>query len=321
VSEAFTWLNLVQNVGLMLIAASLWVQLGSSDADVFPRWGACMWTMGTWMFFPLFSGIGTFPSVRRVLEKELRVGCYSLLSFYVARTLLLLPLDLVWPTAWTTGVFWITNLRPDFWVWIQTVLLVYLSFSAFQGIGLAISASGMPPARSGTTAILLITYFFAWSGFFVSLDRVPGWISWASNVNPFRFSVELMMQIIMHGDVEFSCSGLPSAGDSSKVGEGCIVGSDGSWSLSGSAALERHSITTDPWLCALVILAVLLGSRVLAFVLLWMDLRTAIRGASGARTTVPAASVEASTKLQAQTPVEEVGPGEAEQHPEPAVGV
>lgn len=280
VSEAFTVLNLIQNLGLMFIAALLWLRLDFNESDVFPRWGACMWTVGTWMFFPLFGGIGTFPSVRRVLEKELRVGCYSLLSFYVARTIVLLPIELVWPTVWVTGVYWITNLNPDFWVYLQVLLLIYTTFSAFTGVGLVISASGMPPARSGTMAILLITFFFAWSGFFVSLDRVSV-LSHAADVNPFRFSVELMMQIVMQGDVEFLCGTAASAGDVSKLGQGCAQAVDGTWVLSGAAALERHGMTTDPWLCVAVILAVLVASRLLAFGLLWSDLRTAINGAKG----------------------------------------
>jgi len=281
VSEAFTVLSLIQNLGLMLIAALLWLRLGFTESDVFPRWGACMWTVGTWMFFPLFGGIGTFPSVRRVLEKELRVGCYSLLSFYVARTMVLIPIELIWPTLWVTGVYWITNLNPDFLVFLQVLLLVYMSFSAFTGVGLAISASGMPPARSGTIAILLITFFFAWSGFFVSLEHLPRVLSLAADVNPFRFSVELMMQVILQGDIEFVCGTAASAGDVSKMGQGCAQAVDGAWVLSGAAALERHGMTTDPWVCVAVILAVLVVSRLLAFGLLWLDLRTAINGAKG----------------------------------------
>jgi len=281
VSEAFTVLNLIQNVGLMFIAALLWWRLSFTESDVFPRWGACMWTVGTWMFFPLFGGIGTFPSVKRVLEKELRVGCYSLPSFYVARTVLLLPIELIWPTVWVTGVFWITNMSTEFWVYLQVLALVYMSYSAFAGVGLAISASGMPPARSGTMAILLITFFFAWSGFFVDLDRVPRVMALAAEVNPFRFSVELMMQIIMQGDVEFVCGTAASAGDVSKLGKGCALAADGTWVLSGAAALERHGMTTDPWLCVAIVLAVVVMSRLLAFGLLWLDLRTAINGAKG----------------------------------------
>lgn len=305
VDQVFTRLNLFQQICLIIIPSLLWLQLGFAEADVFPRWGAAMWTIGTWMFFPLMAGIGTFSSVKAILEKELRVGCYSLLSFYLARTLLLLPLDLAFPTMWTTGVFWLTNLRPDFWIYVEVVLLVQLCFTTYQGIGLAISASGMTPARCMVTAELLITYLFAWSGFFMSSDRIPSWVSWGSDVNPFRFSVELMMQVLMQGDVAFDC-GLPgSSGDQSKASVGCMPIAGGAQVLTGRAALERNGMTTPPWVCLAIIVMVLVGARVLAYGLLWRDLRTAIVGADevaqagvsqlGHRATIEAPSASART--------------------------
>jgi len=280
IGEVFTKLNLVQNIGLMAIAGLLWVRLPFTEADVFPRWGACLWTVGTWMFFPLMAGIATFPAVKRVLEKELRVGCYSLSSFYIARTLLLLPVEFAWPTLWTTGVYWIIDLRPDLVAFLETLLLVYFSYTTFEGVGLAISASGLPPGQSSTMAILLITFFFAWTGFFVSLERVPGWIRWCADFNPFRYSVELLMQIVMQGDIEFTCDNVVSAGVVSETGEGCAQTANGTWTLSGAAALKRQGMTSDPWLCIGVIFLVLVIARVLAFALLWKDLRTAINGAN-----------------------------------------
>lgn len=211
------------------------------------------------------------------------MGCYSLLSFYVARTLLLLPLDLAFPTMWTTGFFWITNLRPDVWVYVQVLLLVYVSFSTYQGIGLAISASGMPPLRSGTLSILLITYFFAWSGFFMAFEHVPAWLVWASEINPFKASVDLMMHIIMQGDLVFDCGTWTGPGDGSKMGVGCVESSGGASVLSGRDALVRHGITSNPWHCVMIVSALLIGCRLLAFVVLWWDLRTAITGAKEAQ--------------------------------------
>lgn len=280
VENVFTRLNFLQQIGLCVIPALLWFRLDFAETDVFPRYGASMWTMGSWMFFPLMESTQTFNSVKKVLEKELSVGCYSLISFYVARTLLLLPLDLVFPTMWTTGLFWLTNLRPDSGVYVQVVLLVYLCFTTFQGIGLAISASGMSQERSAVTSMLLITYLFAWSGFFMSFERLPDWMVWVSDVNPFRYSVELMMQILMQGDVVFDCSqAADGAGDISLMGEGCVHAPGGAWVLSGRAALERHEITSNPWFSLVVIFAVAVVARVLAFWLLWRDLRTAILGA------------------------------------------
>ncbi|CAE8591395.1 unnamed protein product [Polarella glacialis] len=279
--ELFTTLSLVQNIGLMLIAALLWVQLQFSEEDVRSRWGTCLWTAGTWMFFPIFGGMNMFPPFRRVLEKELGVGCYSLGAFYTARTILLLPLELAWPTLWITGVFWIANLNPDFSIFIQFILVVYLSYCVFHGLGIAISASGMPPGRSNTFALLLITYFFAWSGFFVDMSRVPEWISWVRHLNAFGYAVQLLMHTIIPASLEFDCE-VSSAAGIQQVSEGCKLkegSAGGSYVLAGDEALSRIGITAEPWLCIAFLFGCLFFFRVLAFLLLRWDLRSATIGA------------------------------------------
>merc|ERR1712150_79230 len=102
-----------------------------------------------------------------------------------------------------------------------------------------------------------------------SFERVPMWLRWASDINPFKFSVDLMMIIIMQGNVVFECDKAATSGDGSKAGEGCVETSSGTSLLSGRNALTRHGITSDPWHCVLVISAVLVIFRLVAFGLLW----------------------------------------------------
>eukprot|EP00928_Gymnodinium_smaydae_P002677 TRINITY_DN10961_c0_g1_i1.p1 TRINITY_DN10961_c0_g1~~TRINITY_DN10961_c0_g1_i1.p1 ORF type:complete len:631 (-),score=87.62 TRINITY_DN10961_c0_g1_i1:337-2229(-) len=233
--DIYTLLGWIQNIGLILISAMLWMRLDFSEANIFPRFARCVWTVGTWMFFPLFGSTMLFQSVRSVLTKELKLGCYSLEVFYIARTILLLPFEFVYPTVWTTGVYWLTNANPDITAYLQVMLLVYITYVLFQGVGLAISAAGMPPARSGTMSILIITYYFAWNNFFMDLRLVPSWISWVRHLNTFSYNLELMMNMIFSDSVEFSCgkssvdcvaSASGVSGDSlrSTEGEGCHHG-------------------------------------------------------------------------------------------------
>merc|ERR1719487_2481854 len=102
------------------------------------------------MFLPIFGGTGTFAAEGDMVRKELKAGNYALRSYYLARTLMLIPLDLVWPTLWVTGVFWMTNLNPSFTVYLLTLTQVWLAFAAFQSVGLMIAASGMPPGSAST---------------------------------------------------------------------------------------------------------------------------------------------------------------------------
>jgi len=289
--QVFTKVSTMQNIGLMLVAALLWVQLALTEQEVVSRWGLCLWMLGTWMFFPLFGSIGTFAANRNVLEKELGMGCYSLMAFYISRTILLIPIELAWPAVWTTGVFWISNANPDPLAFVCALALVFLSFCVFQGIGLAISASAMPPSYASTVSMIMITFFFGWSGFFADMSHLPAWLGWLPQLNAFKYGVELMVRILLPDDMSLPCAAAEEAAAAAAMPEGCLLLEDGSWALSGGAARKRHKITADPLVSILVLIGTLLVFRCLAFLLLRRDLHAVVHGAGSAQS-LPASSGE-----------------------------
>lgn len=227
--------------------------------------------MGTWMFFPIFGNIGIFTADRQILEKELKVGCYSLKAFYMARTIFLLPLNCIWPFIWVTGVFWITNANPSFIVYVQVLLIVFLNYSVFEGVGQLISASGMNMAHASTLAMLLVTYWFAYSGFFIEIFRLHIWIRWVADLNTFRYSVHLMMHTILTDDVQFSCSERATINPTSKN----FCESGATW-MPSSEAKRIYGIDTSPALCLCVLFISVFVIRLSGFALLRYSLRNVL---------------------------------------------
>jgi hypothetical protein len=248
--------------------------------------------MGTWLFFPIFGGMTLFLADRPMVSKELKVGCYLLSAYYVARTLLTLPLEFVWPTLWITCFFWATRLSPYPIAYVLMMLLCYLNYVVFQSVGLLMSASNMPLSRANTVNLLLITYLFAWSGLMMDMRRVPGWLHWASDGNIFAASIRVAFRIVTEG-VDYTCS---SSGSGSP--EGCNDGV-----LTGSEAREWLGVGGSPLVYVLGLVLLLLICRLLSFALLRYSLRDAIDGARGACPQQQAQGLESVGK----GPVEEAG--------------
>jgi len=205
---------------------------------------------------------------RPMVSKELKVGCYPLSAYYIARTLLTLPLEFVWPTIWVTCFFWATRLSQSPVAYILVLLLVYLNYMVFQGVGLMMSASNMPLSRANTLSLLLITYLFAWSGLMMDMRQVPSWLHWAGEGNVFALSISLMFRIITE-DVEYTCR---SNGSGSPAG--CNDGV-----LTGAEAREWLGVDRGPLSCVTGLMLLLVLCRFLSFALLRYSLRDAIDGA------------------------------------------
>lgn len=145
-----------------------------------------MWFVGTWMFFPVINSMMVFSADRVVVRKELYVGAYRLSAYYIARVTTILPFEFFKAWVFNTIVYCIT--LPGDASFAQYALLcsaIWLSMTSFYAVGLTISA-GVPERHVMTVSIILITFFFGYSGFFVPFDQVPIWLRWVEHGNLFN---------------------------------------------------------------------------------------------------------------------------------------
>jgi len=182
-----------------------------------------------------------------------------------------------------------TNLNPAFLVYATVICLVILDYSCFQAIGLVIAASNMPMHRAATLSILLITYFFGWSGLLMDMHRLPVWISWAGDLNVFRSAVNLMFRLVT-GNLEHSCGEPYSGGDVANASLGCEDGV-----ISPAEARLRMGILREPLIDLALMGGALVLCRLFAYILLRRSLTVAIDGV-GSKSALPESSPAPTSK-------------------------
>ncbi|WCJ43407.1 ABC-2 type transporter family protein [Euphorbia peplus] len=146
-----------------------------------------------WCFFPLFTAIFTFPQEREMLGKERAVGMYRLTAYFAARNVSDLPLDLLMPTLFLPIVYFMAALKMSFQAFSLTMLTVFLSTIASQGLGLTIGAAFMDVKKAATFASIILMTFMLSSGFF--LQKVPWFMSWMRYVSVNYYTYRLMVKI------------------------------------------------------------------------------------------------------------------------------
>eukprot|EP00262_Sarcandra_glabra_P001467 TRINITY_DN11583_c0_g2_i1.p1 TRINITY_DN11583_c0_g2~~TRINITY_DN11583_c0_g2_i1.p1 ORF type:complete len:234 (+),score=25.26 TRINITY_DN11583_c0_g2_i1:620-1321(+) len=146
-----------------------------------------------WGFFPVFTAIFTFPQERAMLNKERAVGMYRLSAYFMARTTSDLPLDFFLPIIFLFVVYFMASLRLSFVPFFLSMLIVFLSIVAAQGLGLAIGASLMDVKKATTLASVTIMTFMLVGGFFVK--RVPIFISWIRYVSFNYHTYRLLLKV------------------------------------------------------------------------------------------------------------------------------
>ncbi|THU73650.1 hypothetical protein C4D60_Mb04t25090 [Musa balbisiana] len=192
--DYLSWMRITQVLAIAVILGLLWwhsnitTQTGQEDQA-----GLLFFISVFWGFFPVFTAIFTFPQERAMLNKERAVDMYRLSAYFIARTTSDLPLDLLLPIIFLLIVYFMAGLRLSIEHFFLSMLVVFLSIVAAQGLGLAIGASFMNIKQATTLASVTVMTFMLAGGFFVK--RVPAFISWLRFISFNYHSYRLLLKV------------------------------------------------------------------------------------------------------------------------------
>jgi hypothetical protein len=131
--EYLSYLRFIQCFFISVIVGCLWFRSKrNTEAQVADQMGLIFFFAIFWGMFPLFTAIFTFPQERAMLNKERASDLYRLSSYFMARTLGDLPLDLVMPTIFVLIVYFMTNLKLTAAAFFLTLLTVFLNVVTSQ---------------------------------------------------------------------------------------------------------------------------------------------------------------------------------------------
>lgn len=179
-----------------------------------------------WGFYPLYNAVFTFPQERRMLLKEKSSGMYHLSSYFVARTVGDLPLELALPTAFTFIIYWMGGLKPDPVTFILSLLIVLYAVLVSQSLGLAFGAILMDVKQATTLASVTTMVFLIAGGYYV--QQIPPFIEWLKYLSYSYYCFKLLLGVQYNGDDFYECS----KGEFCRVGDFPAVkavGLDGLW--------------------------------------------------------------------------------------------
>nr|GMD94159.1 ABC transporter G family member 22-like isoform X1 [Ipomoea batatas] len=168
--EYFSTLRITQVIITALIAGLLWWPSDDQSPNrVADQAGLLFFISVFWAYFPLFTAIFTFPQERAMLVKERSVNMYKLSAYLVARSISDIPLDLFLPVIFLTIVYFMVRLKMTFLAFSLTLLTVFLSIIAAQGLGLAIGAAFMDAKKATTFASIVTMANMLSGGFFIQV--------------------------------------------------------------------------------------------------------------------------------------------------------
>ncbi|XP_073055495.1 ABC transporter G family member 14-like [Primulina eburnea] len=199
--ESFNRLRIFQVISMAILGGLLWWQTPSSHID--DRIAMLFFFSVFWGFYPLYNAVFTFPQERTMLIKERSSGMYRLSSYFLARTVGDLPLELALPTAFTLIFYWMGGLKPDPATFILSLLVVLLSVLVSQSLGLAFGAILMDVKQAATLASVTTLVFLIAGGYYVR--QIPPFIVWLKYLSYSYYCYKLLLGVQYNEDDLYEC--------------------------------------------------------------------------------------------------------------------
>ncbi|KAK6782813.1 hypothetical protein RDI58_020609 [Solanum bulbocastanum] len=200
--ETFNKLRIFQVVSVAFLAGLLWWHTPTSHIE--DRIAMVFFFAVFWGFYPLYNAVFTFPQERRMLIKERSSGMYRLSSYFLAKTVGDLPLELALPTAFTFILYWMGGLKANPATFILSLLVVLYSVLVSQSLGLAYGAMLMDVKQATTLASVTTLVFLIAGGYYI--QQIPPFIVWLKYLSYSYYCYKLLLGVQYNDNDYYECS-------------------------------------------------------------------------------------------------------------------
>lgn len=128
-----------------------------------------------------------------MLIKERSSGMYRLSSYYFARIVGDLPMELVLPTVSVATTYWMSGLKPSPITFAFTLLIILFNVLVSQGLGLALGAIIMDVKQATTLASVTMLIFLLAGGYYI--QHIPSFIAWIKYISFSHYCYKLLIGV------------------------------------------------------------------------------------------------------------------------------
>ena len=189
--ESFNTLRIFQVITAAILAGLMWWH--SDYLDIQDRLGLLFFISIFWGVFPSFNSVFAFPQERAIFVKERASGMYTLSSYFMARIVGDLPMELILPTIFLAVTYWMAGLKPTLDAFLLTLLVLLGYVLVSQGLGLFLGAAIMDAKQASTVVTITMLAFVLTGGFYV--HKVPSCMAWIKYISTTFYSYRLLINV------------------------------------------------------------------------------------------------------------------------------
>lgn len=197
-----TVIRLVQTLFNAIIVLSIWWQISDDPlkADSVHNRTGVLYFCAMFNFIPgMFMVLISFPMERHVFLKEYGGRFYGVVAYFTAKFFAELPLCVFFPGLLQVLIYYGVGLNSEFIRFLQNILICMMVGLAGNSFGLLVGVIFTDFKVSSIIAPVVFYPMMLFSGFYVSGDSLPVWVTWLEYVSVFRYAMEFLVRVEFEG--------------------------------------------------------------------------------------------------------------------------
>eukprot|EP00158_Paraphelidium_tribonemae_P007562 Partr_v1_DN28287_c0_g1_i1_m76207 putative ATP-binding cassette, sub-family G (WHITE), member len=192
----------MQSLFIALLVGLIYRDVNSKEFNeqVQNRTGALFFVCVNMVMGSSIGVLSIFAQEKAVFHREYLNGYYSVASYFITKTLVELPVQIIFPFIQTIVLYWLvgfnTNTGFEFLVFAVTVMLLSACGTSL-GIFFASIFQELQLALAVTPMVLLPLMIF--SGLFVNNDSIPVYFDWIKYISPIKWGFEALAKNEFYG--------------------------------------------------------------------------------------------------------------------------
>jgi ABC-type multidrug transport system ATPase subunit len=191
---------------ITFICAMLWFRMGVTELQLDDRLGFLFFICAFWSFVAATAALHAFPQEKNVLFKERSSGSYRLSAYYLAKTIVDLPADTLYPLFFSCAVYFTINLNSAFARFISFAAIITLVVWVAISFGQAFSAALMNVKYAQILTACSIMAMMLLGGYYVDSDNIPGFVKPFRYVSFVAFGYEALVRNEIAGGMTYACA-------------------------------------------------------------------------------------------------------------------
>ncbi|KAJ8906374.1 hypothetical protein NDN08_002867 [Rhodosorus marinus] len=202
-------LAMIKYLTVTFLFCVLWFRMEPVEESIRDRIGLLYFSAVFWALSSVLQTVHTFSRESSIIRKERQSASYMLSAYFLSKSVVDIPYDLIYPTIFGVTVYWITGLDPYFYKFVIYMVIIFSLVICAFSIGLAASSATLNIRKAIVLASVYTMSSVLLSGFYANTNNFGPLANVVQYFSFLRFSYSALVLNETNG-ATYDCSTDPT---------------------------------------------------------------------------------------------------------------